>query len=81
MVVLEIYLPNSQVRTYRFLKTDTLKDALKRVCNKERFSAYEYYFHHMQRTDDSLDMTLRVGDLRTDKIRLISKRGSSYMQV
>lgn len=76
MVELEIHLPNSKVRSYRFLTTDTLKSALKTVCTKEKFSIYEYYFHHMQRTDDSLDMSLCVGDLRTDKIKLISKRGS-----
>lgn len=77
MVNLEIYLPNSETRTYSFLKTDSLRSALKRVCNKERFSVNDYYFHHMQRTDDSLDMALRVGDLRTDKIRLISKKRGS----
>lgn len=75
MVDLEIHLPNSDVRTYKFYKTDTLKGALKMVCTKEKLRVNEYYFHHMQRTDDNLDMALRIGDLRTDKIRLISKRG------
>ena len=75
MVYLEIHLPNSEVRNYRFYKTDTLKGALKMVCTREKLRVNDHYFHHMQRTDDSLDMALRIGDLRTDKIRLISNRG------
>jgi hypothetical protein len=75
MMTLEIHFPNSEVRTYKFYKTDTLKGALKMVCTKEKLRSNEYYFNHMERTDDSLNMELRVGDLRTDKIRLTSKRG------
>ena len=75
MVHLEIHLPNSEVRAYRFYQTDTLKGALKMVCTREKLRLEEHYFHHMQRTDDSVNMALRIGDLRTDKIRLISTRG------
>ncbi|XP_028397855.1 uncharacterized protein LOC114521567 isoform X2 [Dendronephthya gigantea] len=74
MVVLEICLPNSETRSYRFYKTDTLKGALKMVCTREKLRISDHYFHHMQRTDDSLDMALRVGDLRTDKIRIVSRK-------
>ena len=75
MLVLEICLPNSETRTYRFYKTDTLKGALKMVCTKEKLRIDDHYFHYMQRTDDSLNMALRVGDLRTDKIRMVSRKG------
>ncbi|XP_046846105.1 serine-rich adhesin for platelets-like isoform X2 [Xenia sp. Carnegie-2017] len=74
MVNLEICLPSSKVCLYSFYKTDTLKRALKTVCTQENLTVNEYYFEVMQQTKDSVNLSLRIGDLSTDKIRLVSKR-------
>lgn len=81
LLELEVHLPNSVVKSYQVSKNGKLEDTLKFICDKEHLKANDHYFHHLHLTDDSLDMNLRVRDMRTHVIRVLSKRGMYHLIV